>query len=426
MDDRGHPQVAFGLRADHHRTLERIAQRRGLAADREARARDLDHQDGQRVDVDLVRDVAEGEVALVAHDGDVDGVRQADAVAFVLRVDGLLEVIELAARGVVDLLGAKVSVELVAVNVEFGVGRDHLAQQMDAADVGVGVGAALDLERAVSAFVELARLIGQHLVGGQPQDAARRDALAVAAQELVDRLAARFADDVPQRHVDAALGGEVALDEVHLLMDLLDVEGIEPDDQRRQMVVDDVHHARLRLAVDVLARDRLGNALDALVGHDAHQHMRLRGHAAGRPLHHMRKRQLDGDGAYALDLHLGIIASRSRLQLRAGRGVGRRTRGRTSQEAALPDGGWSPAPRLTRAISLYHYRGEKEDGPRMEEGCGAYSSNRIARAAAYLRRRRSSSSGATGRPAKRVSSELWARSASLTFLATALPLMART
>ena len=53
-------------------------------------------------------------------------------------------------------------------------------------------------------------------------------------------------------------------------MDLLEIEAVEPLDERGEHRVDDEHHARLRLAVDVLARDGLGNALDALIGLHAH------------------------------------------------------------------------------------------------------------------------------------------------------------
>lgn len=129
MHDGGHAQIAFRLRADHHRALERLAQRRDLAPIGKAGARNLDHQDGQRVDIDLMRDVADGEIALVAGDGDVDGMGQPHAVALVFRVDGFLEVVQLTTRGVVDLLRAEVGVELVAVDVEQGIGGDHLAQQ---------------------------------------------------------------------------------------------------------------------------------------------------------------------------------------------------------------------------------------------------------------------------------------------------------
>ena len=83
----------------------------------------------------------------------------------------------------------------------------------------------------------------------------------------------------------------------------VDIERVETRDERRQVLVDHMHHAHLRFAVDVFARNRLGDAFDALVGHDAHEHVRLSGHAPGGPLHHMGQRQLDGDRLHASDLH---------------------------------------------------------------------------------------------------------------------------
>ena len=174
---------------------------------------------------------------------------------------------------------------------------------MHAADVGIGVQPALHLESPVALRVQLARLVHHDLVAREPEYPARLDAVAVATQQLVARQAARLAHDVPQRHVDAALGSQVPLDEGHGLVHLLHVEGVEARNQRRQQVVDHVHHAHLRLAVDVLARDGLSDAFDALVRHDAHEHVRLAGHASGGPLHRMRQGQVDGDSAHAHNLH---------------------------------------------------------------------------------------------------------------------------
>ena len=201
------------------------------------------------------------------------------------------------------LLRAEVRVALVAVDVEPRVGRDRAAQRMHAADVGIGVQPALHLESPVALGVQLARLVHHDLVAREPEYPARLDAVAVAAQQFVAGQAACLAHDVPQRHVDAALGGQVPLDEGHGLVHLLHIERVEARNQRRQQVVDHVHHAHLRLAVDVLARDGLSDAFDALVRHDAHQHMRLVGHATGGPLHRMGQGQVNGDSAHAHNLH---------------------------------------------------------------------------------------------------------------------------
>ena len=59
--------------------------------------------------------------------------------------------------------------------------------------------------------------------------------------------------------------------------------------------------------------------------------------------------------------------------------------------------------------------------------CQSSPPSKIALALAYFSRRLAScSAGLSPHPANRVSSELWARSASLTFTATGFPLMART
>ena len=100
-----------------------------------------------------MRDVVQGEVALVPRDGNVDGVRQAHAVFLVRRGHRLLEIVQFAAQGIVPPLRLEIRVALVAVDVELRIARDNLAQRVHAADIGVRVDAALHLEGPIPSAV---------------------------------------------------------------------------------------------------------------------------------------------------------------------------------------------------------------------------------------------------------------------------------
>jgi hypothetical protein len=87
------------------------------------------------------------------------------------------------------------------------------------------------------------------------------------AQKVVDRRLEQLTDDVVQRHVDGGLGGIRSARElhgrIHQLMRPIDVDDLQPDERRRQQVV---NHGAERRAVSVPDHADLAEAGDPLRG----------------------------------------------------------------------------------------------------------------------------------------------------------------
>ena len=130
----------------------------------------------------------------------------------------------------------------------------------------------------------------------------------LAAQQPPDRQAERLAEDIPQRHLDAGDGAhadgaeppEAVLGQGAI--GLLDVAGVEPDQQRRQVIDTAAHGAGLPL------QRRLAPAMEArLVGIDAYED----------PVAEPRVDDMGGDGS---DLHGHPLVVATATGKLAGRG----------------------------------------------------------------------------------------------------------
>ena len=136
-----------------------------------------------------------------------------------------------------------------------------------------------DLARHLRVGLEAALRDGHVGVGAQP-------VVVSAAQEIVDGLVGRLADDVPAGDLDGAQGGrgveagvaEVVARAVHALPDLLDAERVLPDDELAAHLLQQ-GYLRLHLlhgevpagAGEGVAGDALAQAHDALVRDQLHE-----------------------------------------------------------------------------------------------------------------------------------------------------------
>ena len=114
---------------------------------------------------------------------------------------------------------------------------------------------------------------GRHRRRRFPLDEAVADGAghALAAEQLINRPAERFAFDVPTGEIDSGHGvdgGAVGLK--HALMQAFDVEGIGAKQCRAQAVVKMMLDRFDRVAAPSAARDRLADAGDAVVRFDLH------------------------------------------------------------------------------------------------------------------------------------------------------------
>ena len=147
---------------------------------------------------------------------------------------------------------------LVGVDDEDEILADRLARDPHALGV-FGRGPAADFEFAARVtlkldLLHLAAKIGERLaflvIAG---DADRREAIGIAAPKLVKRRVERLADRVPQRAVDASLRAhrefpvaqDVGARLPHELPAALDVESVLADQQRLDLVEDDLDHLAL-------------------------------------------------------------------------------------------------------------------------------------------------------------------------------------
>ena len=199
----------------------------------------------------------------------------------------------------------------IRVDRDDKIGAAAIATGGDAGRVRLGREAPdLDLAAGHPGFAQpghLAPEIGQRLavlvIGGDRDD---RQPLGKPAEEGGDRRAERFAQEVPQRGVDAGdrfhhlLAVAVWYGELeHLGPQPFDMSGVLAEQQRRQLVRDDsrdVAAVRPVVAVVDLARQPVRGA-------DAGDDRVAAGHPVAAAAEHLPQRDLYRDGLDAVDFH---------------------------------------------------------------------------------------------------------------------------
>ena len=150
------------------------------------------------------------------------------------------------------------------------------SRTMHALDVGRRIAAHLDLDRRETFGHQLAGprsgMLG--LVGAHAESAADRQRPAGSAQEFEDRLAHRFALNVPAGHFQGRLGKPiVSASAVHSPVDFADVRGIAADQLRRQHALDQRLGPPNGLAAPARHDRRLARSFDPRIRQHAHQHI---------------------------------------------------------------------------------------------------------------------------------------------------------
>src|SRR3954447_10362308 len=210
--------------------------------------------DVHRLAHDRVAKAPAGEFVLAAGHRHIERAGHFDVTVDILRRDRLLEpfdveFLQLAAepdRG-------RYAEAMIGVDHQLDVGANGISHRLDALKIAIDRAEPdLHLDR-LEALGDISggfldRFVDQPLHVGEIKSGGIAIHLAAerAANQLVDRLVARLADDVPERDVDAADCGDrhtlrpVILDSViEVLPDHLDIEGIAADHARRQLAVDE-------------------------------------------------------------------------------------------------------------------------------------------------------------------------------------------